>query len=547
MLGLSFFAQTKISYEGDSSYSLVERTNLRRYVNGKYSGLTSREVRSFISLTSAPEGARGAKSDRWYDGNFFVMEETLRNSRSVMAGIHEAIPSVFKIDSDGKMTMFEDRGYPTFRSFPAYPSQPLKPGDSWKGEGERAVDPMNKGIFTRMPILALYTFEGEEMYRGERVYKIKAIWQTNYLFSNFNADPRGDQSLKRATGGHKADILVRASSGEAILINDNVDESFLYMDGTQVDLKGTITLFTEYPPAIDRDKLIFALNRIAKADTAAEAAGAQKKSGLAKKESGAGKNQGKEKKAGAGGKADPVQAAGLQGGSQVASAKKVADSRNSLEEGRASGDGGGKSLGGSKNQGKSSGSGAKNPLGTGKSPDDGKENSALGGNRSDLGGDNSFGDAKSQTAVAKTSSAEKKSLSEKAKSSSAGDSSKNNMVYEETEAGIRLSVRDVKFKPDSGEVLPSEKGRLDEIAAVLKLAPQSHFLIEGHTASVGKPAGEQKLSEERAKNIALELSKRGIPADKFICKGHGGNKPIASNATDEGRAKNRRVEITILE
>ena len=132
-------------------------------------------------------------------------------------------------------------------------------------------------------------------------------------------------------------------------------------------------------------------------------------------------------------------------------------------------------------------------------------------------------------------------------SDKSSDNNKNNMVFEETPAGIRLSVRDIKFKADSDEVLASEKSRLDEIAEVLKLAPNSQFLIEGHTAAVGKPAGEQKLSEERARRIATELSKRGIAADKFICKGLGGTKPIASNSTDTGRAKNRRVEITILE
>ena len=185
IFAFSAFSQTKISYAGDSSYKMVERTNLRRYVNGKYSGLTSHEVHSFISRSFAPDGVRSLRSDRWYDGNFFVQEETLRNSVATMAGIHEAIPSVFKISADGKMTMFQDNGYPTFRSFPTYTTQQLKEGDSWKGEGERAVDPMNKGIFTRIPILVLYTFAGSETYKGENVYRIKAIWQTNYLFSNY--------------------------------------------------------------------------------------------------------------------------------------------------------------------------------------------------------------------------------------------------------------------------------------------------------------------------------------------------------------------------
>ncbi|WP_407427839.1 OmpA family protein [Treponema sp.] len=383
----SLFSQTKLAYSGDSGYTLVERTNLRRYVNGKYSGLTSREVRSFVSRTSAPDGIRSSKKDNWYDGNFFVSEDTLRYSKTAAAGVHDSIPSVFKISSTGRMSMLVDNGYPAFRSFPSYTSEALRQGDSWKAEAERAVDPLNKGVFTRIPILVLYTFSGEELYKGENVYRIKAIWQTNYGFSNFDRDPKGDDSLVKATGGHKADIIVRASTGEAVLISDNVDETFYYTDGSQVNFKGTITQFTEYPPAIDREKLITAINRIAKPD----------------------------------------------------------------------------------------------------------------------------------------------------------------ISFEETPAGLKLSLKDIKFMPDSDEILPSEKSRLDEIAKVLKIAKNSHFLIEGHTASTGKPAGEKSLSEKRARKIALELSGRGLPADNFICRGLGGSKPVADNETEEGRAQNRRVEITILQ
>ena len=493
ILAFSAFSQTKISYAGDSSYKLVERTNLRRYVNGKYSGLTSREVHSFIGRAFAPDGVRSLAGDRWYDGNFFVMEETLRNSKATMAGIHEAIPSVFKISADGKMTMFQDNGYPTFRSFPSYTTQQLKPGDSWKGEGERAVDPMNKGIFTRMPILVLYTFDGEELYRGEKVFRIKAIWQTNYGFSNLNFDPKGDSTLKKATGGHKADIIVRASTGEAILITDNVDETFAYADGTQVNLKGTITLFTEYPPATDHDKLIFALNRIARADTTTPSTGRKK-------------NQA----AGTGTASASSAGTGLAGaGTGSASGKSGTSSKTGSSSASSVATGTSSASSGTATSGKSS-------------------LPSKAGSSSGISSSSGIGSA--QSGSAQTSS---------------GD--KNNMVFEETPAGIRLSVRDIKFKADSAEVLASEKSRLDEIADVLKLAPNSQFLIEGHTASVGKPAGEQKLSEERAKNIAAELAKRGIPAANFICKGHGGNKPIASNDTNEGRAQNRRVEITILE
>ena len=79
------------------------------------------------------------------------------------------------------------------------------------------------------------------------------------------------------------------------------------------------------------------------------------------------------------------------------------------------------------------------------------------------------------------------------------------------------------------------------------MVPEQMILIEGHTASVGNPKGEMQLSIERADSIKKALVKRGVGADKIICKGSGGTKPVADNSTPSGNAKNRRVEITILD
>lgn len=118
--------------------------------------------------------------------------------------------------------------------------------------------------------------------------------------------------------------------------------------------------------------------------------------------------------------------------------------------------------------------------------------------------------------------------------------------------GVKLTIRDIRFAADSDQILPAERNRLDMIAralqSVLASGPkQIMILVEGHTAAVGNPAGEQELSVQRAKKIVDELAVRGIPADHFMYKGWGGTRPIADNSTETGRAKNRRVEITILE
>ncbi|MCR4940971.1 MAG: OmpA family protein [Treponemataceae bacterium] len=120
-------------------------------------------------------------------------------------------------------------------------------------------------------------------------------------------------------------------------------------------------------------------------------------------------------------------------------------------------------------------------------------------------------------------------------------------VTEEND-GIHISIEDLNFYPDSEILLPKEAGRLDLIAEKLVSITQDNeytILVEGHTAAVGKPTGEMNLSYLRALTIIEELVTRGVNRDICEAKGYGGTKPIGDNTTEEGRAKNRRVEIII--
>lgn len=113
--------------------------------------------------------------------------------------------------------------------------------------------------------------------------------------------------------------------------------------------------------------------------------------------------------------------------------------------------------------------------------------------------------------------------------------------------GVVLLLYDLRFVPDGAELLPSERPRLDAIAAALKRLPERSFLVEGHAADVGRPQGQYDLSRERARRIVDELTARGIPAGRFVFRGLGADQPIAPNDTEQGRARNRRVEITVLD
>ena len=98
-------------------------------------------------------------------------------------------------------------------------------------------------------------------------------------------------------------------------------------------------------------------------------------------------------------------------------------------------------------------------------------------------------------------------------------------------------------------MLPEETKRLDLIAQALKKAAAGNeytILVEGHTASVGKERGEKILSVQRAQTIIAEMARRGVNEKLFTYRGYGGTHPIGDNTTTEGRALNRRVEITVV-
>ncbi|ENM5826362.1 hypothetical protein CGT94_00150 [Vibrio metoecus] len=103
------------------------------------------------------------------------------------------------------------------------------------------------------------------------------------------------------------------------------------------------------------------------------------------------------------------------------------------------------------------------------------------------------------------------------------------------------------FATASAELKPATVKKLDKIVGYLNQYPQAKVEVVGHTDSTGSDAYNQKLSERRAQAVAKALEAQGIDASRISAKGLGESSPIASNATAEGREKNRRVELVIPE
>ena len=102
----------------------------------------------------------------------------------------------------------------------------------------------------------------------------------------------------------------------------------------------------------------------------------------------------------------------------------------------------------------------------------------------------------------------------------------------------------VLFRPNGADLLPAALRRLDEVAAVL-VAQGQNVVVEGYTDSTGSPWSNVDLSRRRAEAVRSYLISRGCPTDRIVARGMGPDRPVADNASGEGRANNRRVEIVI--
>lgn len=104
----------------------------------------------------------------------------------------------------------------------------------------------------------------------------------------------------------------------------------------------------------------------------------------------------------------------------------------------------------------------------------------------------------------------------------------------------------INFDFGKANLKPDGERTVDEIAKMLRDDGRLRIRIEGHTDNVGSEGANKTLSEERAKAVMSALVRRGVEAGRLSSAGFGASKPIADNRTEEGRAKNRRVELVKL-
>lgn len=119
------------------------------------------------------------------------------------------------------------------------------------------------------------------------------------------------------------------------------------------------------------------------------------------------------------------------------------------------------------------------------------------------------------------------------------------MNAKQTERGTLVTFGDVLFQFGKSNLQPNSRNNINTLANYLIQNPDRKVIVEGYTDSVGSAAFNQTLSERRAEAVRTALVKAGVDPTRIVAQGYGKEYPVASNATDSGRAQNRRVEVTI--
>jgi outer membrane protein OmpA-like peptidoglycan-associated protein len=107
----------------------------------------------------------------------------------------------------------------------------------------------------------------------------------------------------------------------------------------------------------------------------------------------------------------------------------------------------------------------------------------------------------------------------------------------------RIILYDILFDYDKATVQQSSDKQLQHIVTLLPENPELRMEVQGHTDSQGGDEYNLDLSQRRAETVVAYLNLFGIAGDRLSAKGYGESEPVETNETEEGRAKNRRVEL----
>ena len=237
---------TVFSFYPGEDFKIIKKYNLRVKKDNRYAGSIFREYRQLCKLTDNIKG--GAE----YSGKTFVFEEQKREGRLNAKRIDNVADTDFTFFYTGRIKPDKESIYPLLRNFPLFPSgKTIIPGDKWQDYGEIYVDPLKKGVLTKVKFICEYRYDGIKDFNGRNVHAVYAQYAVRYRQGE---DPGGDYELKNVSGSHKVMIYIDNPDAGPFFIQDNINETYTYT-GTNIAYKGFSHTWYKPVPRMDRAAL----------------------------------------------------------------------------------------------------------------------------------------------------------------------------------------------------------------------------------------------------------------------------------------------------
>ena len=122
-----------------------------------------------------------------------------------------------------------------------------------------------------------------------------------------------------------------------------------------------------------------------------------------------------------------------------------------------------------------------------------------------------------------------------------------NLQLRQTESGVVVTLGDVLFASGEAQLVEGGRSSLEEVVDLLQTEPDKNIRVEGHTDASGEAEANLQLSDQRAQAVREALISLGVASERITATGMGEDFPIASNEDEEGRARNRRVDVILLD
>ncbi len=241
--------EVQFAFRLEDEYTMTERADYSKRVNGVYQGYVNREI-------------RGAFRSREEEPGVFHVEGTWFRAREIRKdGLLNALPlervekAEFIQDSLGNTRV--SGPFPILRNFPRFPNEPVGPGDSWEAPLEMVIFDQAGDLTAELSLYCGYTYQGTDVYKERPVHVIQA----QYAVRKRGYDRNIGLIIDDVQGSHRVTLMIDQETMSPILARDSFQENWVYKGGRREEYKGFNLVFYEGITGMDRPGLLDSLAR----------------------------------------------------------------------------------------------------------------------------------------------------------------------------------------------------------------------------------------------------------------------------------------------